>query len=206
MRDYSQAGEQRLVLAWARGRPPGGRFLDVGAYDGVTFSNTRALREFGWSGVLVEPSPRPFFELALLYRDDPKATLVQAAIAPADIDDERLRPFAIALVDRETTALWADTLSSLDVDYVRRRTPTHAEVLVPVVSAGELIAAVGRDFDVVSVDAEGCSVDVLLRLLVVLGDPGPGLIVVEPDGELDVLAELGYRLVAQTGNNAIYSR
>lgn len=37
--------------------PANGRFLDIGAHDGVTFSSTRALLLNGWSGVYVEPDP-----------------------------------------------------------------------------------------------------------------------------------------------------
>ena len=34
-----------------------GTFLDLGAYDGVDLSNTRALTELGWAGVCIEPNP-----------------------------------------------------------------------------------------------------------------------------------------------------
>ena len=34
-----------------------GRFLDIGAGDGVTFSNTKLLYDMGWCGISVEPSP-----------------------------------------------------------------------------------------------------------------------------------------------------
>mgnify|MGYP004417260428 CR=1 FL=1 len=40
-----------------------GRFLDLGAHDGITLSNTRLLAERGWSGVAVEAS----FESATLW-------------------------------------------------------------------------------------------------------------------------------------------
>lgn len=78
MKDYSQAGEQAAILdAFAeRGheshgdRKPFfgagetvGRFLDVGSWDPITFSNTRALFELGWSGVMIEPAPGPMLEL-----------------------------------------------------------------------------------------------------------------------------------------------
>jgi len=52
MNDYSQGGEQAVILANCGAV---GTFLDIGANDGVTFSNTRALVELGWAGVYVEP-------------------------------------------------------------------------------------------------------------------------------------------------------
>lgn len=34
-----------------------GTFVEVGAFDGVSFSNTRCLTELGWSGLYIEPMP-----------------------------------------------------------------------------------------------------------------------------------------------------
>lgn len=57
----SQFEEEKYILK-AVGETPG-RFLDVGCWDPITFSNTRALVERGWSGVMIEPAPGPFIEL-----------------------------------------------------------------------------------------------------------------------------------------------
>lgn len=53
--DTSQYGEGRWIAEHFAGRV--GRFLDVGAFDGKTFSNTWRLAQEGWFGVCVEPSP-----------------------------------------------------------------------------------------------------------------------------------------------------
>lgn len=45
---------------WLRPSIAPGRFLDIGGWHPVIFSNTRALVEIGWEGVIVEPSPGPF--------------------------------------------------------------------------------------------------------------------------------------------------
>lgn len=43
----------------------GGTFVDVGAYDGVTWSNTLVFeRDLGWRGLCLEPAPGPFAALA----------------------------------------------------------------------------------------------------------------------------------------------
>lgn len=62
---YSQNAEEKIILDYFGLET--GTFLDVGANDGVTFSNTRALAERGWRGVLVEPSPQAFAKLKDLY-------------------------------------------------------------------------------------------------------------------------------------------
>lgn len=62
----------------------GGFFVEAGANDGFTQSNTYWLERFrGWSGVLVEPMP----ELAARTRiERPKAEVVSCALVPADED------------------------------------------------------------------------------------------------------------------------
>lgn len=62
MHNHSQNDEQEAILRYFGSTP--GRFLDIGAYDGVRLSNTRALLELGWSGVLVEPSAANLVSLA----------------------------------------------------------------------------------------------------------------------------------------------
>jgi len=58
---YSQNNEEDVILNYFGSFV--GTFLDCGANDGVTLSNTRALAERGWCGVLVEPSPKAYARL-----------------------------------------------------------------------------------------------------------------------------------------------
>jgi FkbM family methyltransferase len=59
----SQYGQDDWVLQTLGGRR-GGYFLDSGASDGVSLSNTLRLeREYGWTGLLVEPNPLYFADL-----------------------------------------------------------------------------------------------------------------------------------------------
>lgn len=62
---YSQNQEEKIILDYFGSQT--GAFIDIGANDGITFSNTRALAERGWRGVLVEPSPQAFEKLKSLY-------------------------------------------------------------------------------------------------------------------------------------------
>lgn len=64
---FSQNKEEQYILEYFKGKP--GSFLDVGANDGVTLSNTRALAQAGWKGVLVEPSPKSFERLKGNYKN-----------------------------------------------------------------------------------------------------------------------------------------
>jgi len=40
-----------------------GYFVDIGAHDGVSFSNSKFFEELGWKGVCIEPNPQTFNEL-----------------------------------------------------------------------------------------------------------------------------------------------
>ena len=40
-----------------------GVFIDIGANDGITFSNSLLFGEMGWEGICVEPNPITFKEL-----------------------------------------------------------------------------------------------------------------------------------------------
>lgn len=53
----SQAGQDMVIDTYFKHKR-GGTFIDIGAYDGVTGSNTYFFETIrGWSGVLVEPMP-----------------------------------------------------------------------------------------------------------------------------------------------------
>lgn len=53
---HSYQGQDRFILA-ACGAESGGYFIDSGASDGVSGSNTRMLeQEYGWRGICVEPN------------------------------------------------------------------------------------------------------------------------------------------------------
>jgi FkbM family methyltransferase len=53
---YAQSGEDRL-LAERFGKLETGYFVEIGAFNGVTNSNTYHFEQLGWQGVLVEANP-----------------------------------------------------------------------------------------------------------------------------------------------------
>ncbi|GHU20657.1 hypothetical protein FACS1894163_13700 [Spirochaetia bacterium] len=57
-----QLDQDLLVYLYFKGRK-NGFFLDIGANDGKTGSNTYALEQLGWTGACVEPLPDIFLEL-----------------------------------------------------------------------------------------------------------------------------------------------
>jgi FkbM family methyltransferase len=80
--NFSQNKEQEIILDYFNGET--GTFLDIGANDGKTLSNTHALALLGWSGHCVEPSPTAFERLVELYKDNKKIRCYDCAICEKD--------------------------------------------------------------------------------------------------------------------------
>ncbi len=60
----SQFGQDRFIDQHLFAGKRGGFFVDIGAYDGVTISNTHFLEKHrAWQGICVEPIPERFAEL-----------------------------------------------------------------------------------------------------------------------------------------------
>lgn len=63
LRSYSQSRQDTyLYQTYFQGKSDG-IFVEVGAHDGVTFSNTLLFEKLGWKGVLIEPIPSVFEKL-----------------------------------------------------------------------------------------------------------------------------------------------
>jgi FkbM family methyltransferase len=64
IRSFSQHGQDRVVYeTFFRDRSEPGIFVDIGAYDGVLYSNTLLFEKLGWTGVCIEPLPSAFEKL-----------------------------------------------------------------------------------------------------------------------------------------------
>src|SRR4051812_26857466 len=65
MEYYSQCGQDRFIDQQVFKERTQGTFMEIGAYDGVTFSNTVAFERFrNWTGICIEPIPERFHMLA----------------------------------------------------------------------------------------------------------------------------------------------
>lgn len=79
---YSQNNEEEAITLFFQDRK--GFFLDIGAYDGITFSNVRRLAELGWSGICYEPSPKVYPVLKQNMEKFEKVLCSQVAIGTYD--------------------------------------------------------------------------------------------------------------------------
>ena len=143
---YSQWDEEAAILEFFRGNASG-RFLDLGAFDGVTGSNTRALRVLGWGGVCVEAAPENFIALARLYGNDPRVDCLCAAV----LWKPGIAEFHHA--GGQCGTLREDHSVAVEHSYY-----------VPAVTPAQIAAHFGEIFDFVSVDVEGIELELLPAL------------------------------------------
>jgi len=65
---YSQEGQDSIILQFFKAKGiENGKYLDVGALDGLRFSNTAILEYSGWTGICVEMHPS-YFDMLLKNR------------------------------------------------------------------------------------------------------------------------------------------
>ena len=202
---YSQNDEDVFIVKFF-GESPSKRFLDIGAHDGQSFSNTRWLVEKGWRGTLVEPSPMAFVRLMERYRGTPEMNLVNVAIA----NEDGLTLFYDSLGDCLSTCsaghqkLWASKGSAFQSIYVNTCT------------IAKLLAKFPGPYDFVNLDVEGANLDIFKSLP--LAEMSTRLIAVEyydpVDGkQVSVMGEMvhvaaakGYEQVHVTGENILFAR
>jgi len=147
MEHFTQTDEQPVILRELADLPSG-RFLDIGAYDGQSLSNTRALALSGWSGTLVEPNPRLFMSLLQMYGQDSRFTLVNAAMS----DKSGLARFYVDGTNEQYCSSIAPNAKDLFP-----LTPYPMSYLVPTITPKDL----EETYDFISIDSEGFDLEIL---------------------------------------------
>jgi hypothetical protein len=209
MKDYSQYGEQRAILKvlgfdWQTGEGPPGRLLEIGAWDPIDKSNSRALIELGWSAVLFEPSPGPLRKLVKEYGNNPKVEVVGIPVTVG-------RGFLKLRVTDD--ALSAETSNELHLGKwgkVGGFYGTMTSYSIPMLS----VLKDWGNFDFVSIDTEGTSIDLFEELLGGCKNAHfaelPRCVCVEHDSHFERMEKLtkasGYRLAFLNDCNAVLER
>jgi FkbM family methyltransferase len=66
------------------GRRTDGCFVEVGAFDGESFSNTSCLADRGWRGLYIEPVEAAYQQCVTRHRANPGVTVLNRAIGPTE--------------------------------------------------------------------------------------------------------------------------
>lgn len=142
---YTQNLEEQYILGHARGK----RFLDIGAYDGETFSSTRALVERGWSGLYIEPNPVVLPQLREVAKLSGSEVLPVAIGSVCDTLPFYMNGDMVSSLDKRHTDLWAKNTGM-----------TFEPVPVQVLDVESLGTIAGYDFDMLNLDVEGLNWDI----------------------------------------------
>lgn len=160
MEVYSQNNEQNFILHYFQELK--GTFLDIGANDGITLSNTYALVKNGWGGTLVEASPSAYERLLKTHNGNHELVLLNYAVGSHDgkivlhESGELLGKGDIALV------------SSTREDEVKRWDSLNMpfkDVTVPVKTFKSMLEDTKyKKYDLVSIDIEGMEKEVVPQI------------------------------------------
>lgn len=211
----AQFGEDRVLWQVFRQRPAG-FFVEVGAYDGVTLSNTFFLEQMGWRGILIEPIPELAQRAA---QSRPRSRVVQGACSRSGSSGT-----ATFTVAKNVPVL---SYLSADEGHVQRCRDEGAELVpieVPVFALDDVLLSErtsappalspwrhsgGWEVDLVSIDTEGAEMDVLGGFN--LDRFRPAVLVIENDrpagSEIEpYLESRGYRKFHRQKINDFYYR
>lgn len=186
IRFHSQFQEDKWILENLK--PDVGTYCEVGAYDGVLSSNTIALEDLGWEGVLVEADPH-LADHCLIYR---KAITWCCACGKPWFGT-----FWINGKDRGASGMQVNT--------------DHCQpIMVPVLPLHMILQASGFDtIDLVSIDTEGTE----LTVWNTIGDYRPKIVIMEyktfdnPPNDAAIVERMerdGYKEVHRTLCNLVF--
>ncbi len=151
-----------------------GLFVEVGAYDGISFSNSSCLADAGWSGILIEPIPA-FAELCReRYRGNQRIEVVHCAAGAeqSEIEISVAGPF---------TTTNAEVMKSYGtIDWAKRAVSQATQIRVQQRTLDAILADSefrDRPIDVLIVDVEGAEETVFSGFS--LARRAPKMIIVE---------------------------
>lgn len=210
IKDYSQHFEQQTILDYFGNFT--GTLLDIGSNDGVTFSNSRALLEKGWYGVLVEPSEETFAKLeenCLPFTG--KVMLHNVGIADycgngAFFESGELIGGDHSLVSsmkKEETKRWRKKSKPSDPVVSFKKTQ------IPVIDFATLLKNSGLDtVDFITIDVEGMELEILKQIDI--ADLGCRLVCIEYNGKPELAeaydALIPHPVLHKNRTNIIYGK
>jgi len=207
---FSQNGQDEFLLEELFVGQGSGFFVDIGANDGVTFSNTYALERKGWSGLCVEPHPDVFEQLR---RNRSCECLCAAAMGSNTTSSFEFWKISADRIENCMLSGFPKFMNSFQVDRIERLLVsgdvTKESIHVPTLSLGDHLVRTGKtNPDLVCIDVEGAEWDILIDL----SDKGvrPRAFCIENNGlHYRLCYELhkrGYALKAIKGGDEIYVR
>tara|TARA_B100000902_G_scaffold382519_1_gene420265 strand:+ start:140 stop:862 length:723 start_codon:yes stop_codon:yes gene_type:complete len=142
---FAQHGEDLLVEQLI---PKVQSFIDIGANDGVLFSNTYKFAKSGARGLCLEPSPSTFFKLRLNHLFHPKIKCVRAAVSN--------RPGSLPFIEDGYEAVLS-RVTGTEHEESKEQSDLPATIEVPALTLGQILSKHEsfQETDLLSIDVEG---------------------------------------------------
>jgi FkbM family methyltransferase len=202
--NYSQNDEQSIILNYFKNKT--GSVLDLGANDGVALSNSLAVIEKGWTGVLVEASPSTFKRLEQNLKFHSKTFKYNVAVG-CEEESEVTFYESGPLLGKDDRSL----VSTINPEELKRWPKIKfTEITVPCVPIKKILEDCPvKTFDLISIDIEGMDYDVLTQLN--LEQLECKMLIVEFNGKdpnkyIRYCMGHGMKLHAQNQENLIFTR
>ena len=152
---YGQHLEDLVIEEILNDEKVNGICIEVGAYDGITFSNTLHFEEKGWTVLCIEPIPSVYEECKKIRKQ-----CYQCCISDDDYDDKDFTMFCINNHFSAISSLLPD--ERLITSFSNMITNTQ-KCKVKVRSLNSLLKELDfpKDIDFISIDTENTELDVL---------------------------------------------
>jgi FkbM family methyltransferase len=189
-----------------------GTFVEVGAFDGFSFSNTSCLAEVGWTGHYIEPVPSSAASCRARYARHPAVAVHEVAIGPSDGTVE-------LQVGGQLSTSRADVFAEYqDLEWARPSFDRTSSMTVRQTSMDSFLAENQMDagFDLLVVDVEGYESEVFAgfdlarwrptMMIVELADAHPDLVSTrgEHAGLLLQILDAGYVTAYKDSINTVF--
>jgi FkbM family methyltransferase len=158
---FSQIGEDEFLDNHVFGGMNGGTFVDIGAHDGVTFSNTYFFeKKRGWNGVCVEPIPEMFAKL----KESRNAVAINACIS-----NKKGKQKFLQVTGAGNAEMFSGILEKYDKRHLERvkkeikeRKGKSKIITVPTLLISEILAEQNiTHVDYFNIDTEGGELEIL---------------------------------------------
>ena len=199
---YGQYGEDIKISELFKNKKEPGFFVEVGAMEGIRFSNTYLFEKKGWKGICIEPHP---FYFNLLEKNRRGSICVHAAAGKED---------------KDTTTFYSNfrgSMSTLDKElegffrsHYGRFFGGFKEIEVPLITLNSILEKnhIGGAIDILSIDTEGTETDVLRGFDFEKFSPRVVIaeISIRKEPVMEYLKNQGYTLSCTNPSNAIFCR
>jgi FkbM family methyltransferase len=206
---YGQVNQDLIAYIFFGGKKDGS-YIDIGAYDGVTGSNTYCFEQLGWTGVCVEPLSDIFLKL----QKNRKCVCYNAAIAPESGNEMKF----VRASNVETLSGLESEMTEAHKKRIKREAGKIEVINVKTLSFEDLMnnfnngGGRGRFIDFMSIDVEGAEMSILKSID--FNKYSFGLITIENNEEKEgdgerlksYMAEKGYRVFLDLGLDIMFTK